>query len=62
MAECALQVPGGMKLPSKGGIVLSRVCEELSGGEGWMKERAREQISKRNWREGSVCKGFTMQI
>lgn len=34
MAECARQVPGGMKLPGKGGVVLSGVCEELSGGEG----------------------------
>lgn len=48
MSECTLQLPGGMKLPGKGGIVLSGVCEELSGGEGWVKERAKEQISKRD--------------
>lgn len=62
MSECILQLPGGMKLPGKGGVVLSGVFEELSGGEGWVKERAKEQISKRDWRESSVSKGFTIQI
>lgn len=54
VSERALQLPGGIKLPGKGGIVLSGVCEELSGGEDWVREPGNKFERKTGERTQSV--------